>query len=92
MSYEKQRTVEEGEEIVKSGDREGRSPTSGPAVMGEVESTNKASTVRLNDNSEVVISNLEMLELLEDIKGELKLIRTHMSLLTETNISVEEVE
>ena len=92
MSYEKQRTVQEGEEIIKPGDREGRSATSGSAVMGEVESTGKASTVRLNDNSEVVISNLEMLELLEDIKGELKLIRTHMSLMTETNISVEEVE
>lgn len=80
MSYERQRTVKDGQEVILENDPDERCPTKGELDFG-VDGDNNARPVKVNHHGEKRVFDEDAVELLEKILKELRIMNTYNAMI-----------
>lgn len=85
MSYERQRTVKDGEYIEQDGNVEGVDPTKGTLNHG-VDPDSKARPIKQHRHQGQIVIDMDALEALQDIREELKKLNKYMEIIVEARL------
>jgi hypothetical protein len=81
MSYERQRTVQDGDEVIYDGDVQGRQATRGPLLQATGPGK-LAVPLRANEDGQAQVIDASADSMLRMILNELRIMNTHLACIT----------